>query len=772
MRVFRCALAYLCFAPILALAQSSVHSRILISGTPVGENTYVKNADGSFTSKSSLELGTTKLTSSATGHFKDGKLVDSIADTDGPNKAKVVFAKGKVTVTVGGKTGGGPWSDKTGSVGGNLHPQFYATTLLIAEKSILASPANKSVTVPTFVIDGGMVLPVKVTMLQPKQVVVNGKTVSARHFTIELAGISAEMFLGEDNTLVAEEVASQHIRFIEDGWDAVFVDPMAKFPELSQSTYKTRTDKGVHVRMRDNVELICDVVRPDDNEKHPAILVRTPYGRGSETAGGMFYATRGYAYVSEDCRGREDSYGSWDPFMNEGPDGYDTIEWVAKQPWSDGKVGMIGGSYAGSVQWSAAVLNPPALKCIVPEVSPPDAMRNMPYDHGIFMLYGGLWWSKIVAGRRTDFSTIKGDLPHPDKFATLPLSKVDDAVLGENLEFFDSWLARPTIGDWKGWDYTYHLADSHVPALHISGIWDGDEIGTHLQWAGMRELNRKDQWIVFGPWVHAFNTNNSFGGVEYGPDAIIDLDSVTLRWFDTWLKGKDVGLDKVPHVKLFVTGANKWITLPDWPAPSTPPKTLYFAKDSLSDAVGKADERMYTYDPAKDANYARVRADQDAGSTKIGRSITDSGLFLKTAAFEKDTAIAAPFKVKLYFKSSAVDTDFFAMIVDVAPNGEARLLGQPGKIRASYLSGMDAVRPLTPGQEYMAEIEPWDFAHEFKKGHRMGVVIVSSMFPAYARNLGTAEPILTATKMVVQKNTILMGEGHPSSISFYTLWEK
>jgi len=434
---------------------------------------------------------------------------------------------------------------------------------------------------------------------------------------------------------------------------------------------------------------------------------------------------------------------------------------------------MIGGSYSGYVQWASAVLNPPALKCIVPQVSPPDAMRNLPYDHGIFYLYGNLWWAQIVAGRRTDFSGLRSALPHPMKLDTLPLSKLDEAVLGDHLEFYDKWLSRPTIEDWKGMDFTYHLADVHIPALDISGIWDGDEIGTHINWTTMHSLGRDNQWIVFGPWVHAFNTNHSFADVEYGPDAIIDLDSVFLRWFDTWLKGKDVGEAKQPHVRLFVTGANKWVDYADWPDSTMQPRTLYLIKDGLANSSGADESREYTYDPAKDTvPQVFAKMDPSEATTKVSQLTVKGGIVLQSPVLEKDTAIASPFNVKLFFMTSALDTDFFVDVVDVDPKGVMRILGQAGKIKASYLSGMDAVHPLTPGKEYEANVTPWDFAHEFKKGHRIGLIVTSSMFPQYARNLGTAEPIKDATRIIVQKNTILMGKDHPSSFSFEVLWEK
>lgn len=763
----------LSLAPFLACAQETLKLDISVAGAKVGENTYQIAPDGTFSSKTSLDLGSMKIASTATGHIKNDRLIDSIADSQTPGgNAKVVFANGKVTVTAGTKVDSGAWKDTTGTWGSNLHPQFFVNTLKAAEKAIIDNPATKSAKVSAFFIDGGSIIPLQIRMLQPVSLSVDGKKVTAKKFSIELGGLTLDIMTDTSGRIVAEDVPAQKLRFLAPGWEGLFVDPMTKFPELSQATFKTRVERGVKIKMRDGVELVADIVRPVDEGKYPAILSRTPYGRSA--AEGQFYAERGYVFVSQDCRGREDSGGKWDPFVNEGPDGYDSIEWVGTQPWCTGKVGMIGGSYGGYVQWSAAVLNPPHLTCIVPQVSPPDGMRNLPYDHGVFYMYGNLWWAKIVAGKKTDFTGMRS-LPHPEKLNVLPLSKLDNAVLGEDLEFFNKWLDRPTLKEWKGMDFTYYMANAKVPALHISGIWDGDEIGTHINWHSMRDLGRKDQWIVFGPWVHAFNTNKSFQDVQYGPDAIIDLDSVFLRWFDTWLKEKPVNLEKISRVRLFVTGANKWTELPDWPAPSMKPVTKFLSNKGLRNTEGTKETRTYTYDPAKDNVIPKALLNipgEHEGSTKVSKEDLKKTQVFSTEPFKKDTAIAAPFKLKLRFKTSAKDTDFFISVLDVAPNGVTRVLGQHGKMRGSYLQGMDKMRALVPGKEYTAEVIPWDFAHEFKKGHRLAISINSTLFPAFARNLGTAEPIKNATKMVAQKNTILMGGPNGSSFSYYILWEK
>ena len=748
---------------------------IQISDSPVGENTYTVGADGAFSSATTLHVGSIVLDSTASGKFLSGRLASAKIESKNPGGlVKFDYANGKLSVTnPQGKTKTAPYNDKA-MLGASLHPQFWSGTLKqVADKAGMgAGEANLNV----LLVDAGQEIPVKFTALSNRQVTVGGKLQTARRYSVELVGMTAELDSDEAGDVVAFDVPVQHLRFLADGWDGLFVDALAKYPELSQATYKFRTESGVKMTTRDGVQLACDVIHPDDDQKHPVILMRTPYGRGTETVNAGFYASRGYVVVTQDCRGREDSGGVWDPFVNEGPDGYDAVQWAASQPWSNGNVGMIGGSYDGYVQWAAAVEKPPALKCIIPQVSPPDAMHNVPYDNGVFMLYLGLWWAKIVAGQHTDFSSLRSSLPHPLALSVLPLNKADDAVLGQHLEFYQKWLSRPTIKDWKGYDYTSHLDQVTIPVLHISGTWDGDGIGTAMNWAGMRALGRKNEWIVFGPWIHAFNTTHSLGDVEYGPDAIIDLDSLYIRWFDTWLKGKSVGLDSVPHVKLFVAGANKWITMSDWPSPDMRAKTLYLGQSGLNEDAGPSTSRSYTYDPAKNTGIPSILIDMDPAkaTTKLTLNSFDAkaSLILKSAPFKKKTAIAAPISVKLYFKTSARDTDLYATIIDVAPDGAMHTLGMSGKLRASYLQGMDRVVPLTPGKAYVATVTPWNFAYEFGVGHQLGLLIQSSGFPVFSRNLGTAEPISTSTKTMVQNNTFLMGKGHPSCLSFYVLWEK
>ncbi|MEZ0327618.1 MAG: CocE/NonD family hydrolase, partial [Fimbriimonas sp.] len=542
-------------------------------GTRCGSNTYDYNSDGTFTSTTDFAIGTIKFHSIITGQFVGGKLVRYAADADVPG-AKVVldWDGSKIKVTQGGKTAEKELKFDGDSYFGNIHPQLNMNLLRSIDYR-----KKEPQKVKTLLLDSGVVFEPSAKPLKEKP----SKAGIARLYEMHLGAVVAEYATDSMGRVVAMDVPSQKLRFVTEGWESLFVDPLAAYPELSQPTMATTTDRNVKMKTRDGVDLAMDIVRPAAPGKYPVILVRTPYGRGPATVDGGFYASRGYVFIAQDCRGRGESTGEWDPFVNERKDGYDAIDWASKQAWSDGKVGMIGASYGGLVQWAAAVERHPALKAIVPQVSPPDAMRNIPYDMGTFFLYGNLWWGKIVRNQAdVDMSSMASSLPHPEKFGTLPLSRVDDAVLGYNVPFFDKWLEREGSTTWPGYDWSTQLDRTNVPALHISGWWDGDLIGTQTNWASLRAAKKPNQWLIYGPWTHAFNTTSTLGDVDYGPTAIMELDSLYLRWFDTWLKGKSVAMEKVPKVRVFITGANKWMDLDDWPSTKSAERTLYLYADA------------------------------------------------------------------------------------------------------------------------------------------------------------------------------------------------
>lgn len=770
------AIAFSAILLVAGLAQAdTTHMRIMFAGSPSGENTFELNPDGTFKSTTKLVIGSITLQSDITGKFEGGRIVQyeshnvsatGTRSTLTLNAGKLHLQSGKIDRDLDLKVGQGPYF-------GNLHPQLTISALESVDFTKKTAQEIK-----VFSPDVGAMLAPRFTPMEPRKIARG----MVREIDMVLAPVEATYAIDDSHHVLLMEVPGQKLKFIADGWEALAKDPLAAYPELSQPDYKPITERGVKMRARDGVTLVQDVIRPDAPGKFPVILERTPYGRQAAEVEGPFYARRGYIFVTQDCRGRGDSNGEWDPFVHERKDGYDAVQWAARQPWSDGNVGMIGGSYGGVVQWEAAVERPPALKCIIPQVSPPDAFYNLPYDNGVFFLYGSLWWAKIVSSRTIDLSSFMSKLPNPEKFATLPLSKLDKAVLGGQVPFYSKWLARTGANDWAGFNYEDDLKKVTIPALHISGWWDGDEIGTMLNWAKMRALGRTNQWLVYGPWTHLFNTASKIGDTDFGPDAVIDLDSINLRWFDTWLKHKNVGMDKIPHVRAFVTGTNKWVESRDWPLSGSKTATLYLGGTGTiegSGSTGTLDWKApkgqapskYQFDPHNATIDKRI-LDPDPNkatmNVKFPKKAPGVTMF-KSAPLKETMTIAGPITLDLRFSTSAQSTDFFAQLLDVDAQEGYKIVGQPGKFRCSYLGGFDKPRALKPGKIYQCKFQIWDTAHAFPKGHRVCLLLTSVMFPVYSRNLGTIEPIATGTKMVVQNQKIYHDTKNPSSVTFQVL---
>ena len=337
----------------------------------------------------------------------------------------------------------------------------------------------------------------------------------------------------------------------------------------AKQTYGVKLELGVMVPMRDGVRLSTDVYRPDAPGKFPVVLQRTPYDNG--TAGyvkrGRFYASHGFVCVVQDVRGRGDSEGEFYPLRHEAEDGYDAQTWCGTQEWSTGNVGTRGGSYEGWTQVYSAPLNNPYLKAMMPNVTPPDPVKNIPVQYGAYALSMASWLAYTADRTLQDIS--QHDLMAI--YGSLPLSGMD-RLLGRNLKVWQDWLAHPGLDDyWRPMCYQEKLVDARVPALHLTGWYDDDQIGTTDNFTAMSQRardpeTRKRQKLVIGPWGHAGST---LGSIDYGPNAMLDLDALPLRWFRRWLLAEDNGIDREPPVRIFVMGANEWRDEQEWPLART-----------------------------------------------------------------------------------------------------------------------------------------------------------------------------------------------------------
>ena len=611
-------------------------------------------------------------------------------------------------------------------------------------------------------------------------------------FDTRLGGVEIRMFCDAEGLPVRFEVPAQSIVVTLEGHAVATSDEGRSVVDrgdwrklLSQPTHEVVHEAALRVPMRDGVELAADVYRPAGEGKFPAILIRTPYNRKNEGLGsGNRFAKRGYAVCVQDVRGRFESGGVFRPLHQETADGSDTLDWLAGQTWCDGRVGMIGGSYCGIVQWYAAKSGNPHLKAIVPQVAPPDPDENFPYEGGVFML-ATAWWAKVLT---TMDSNGGAGLPQgvdwAKLLATLPLSEVDGA-LGASHDWFDEWLAHPPtdIEYWSDARYQDQIPSMDVPALHITGWFDGDQPGALRNFPRMRreaksELARGGQFLVSGPWGHGFNATTRLGDVDFGSEGVIDLAALELRFFDRYLKGIENGIEKEDPAWVFVMEENRWRHEKSWPPEGMRETALYLGSDGdahkrngngklgpVAGAGGSAAADEYRYDPANPPTIPEESWNDVTGQTATMDLATlpdrDDALDYTSAPLAGPVELTGPFRAVLWTTSSAADTDYAVTLSRVDPSG--RMLRIAGGIqRVRYRNGKD--EPAPPGEVVQVEVDCWASSIRLRAKDRLHVEVISSAFPGYARNLGTLEPIATGKTIVVATNRVLHDAEHPSQV--------
>ncbi|HZT82351.1 MAG TPA: CocE/NonD family hydrolase [Gemmataceae bacterium] len=546
----------------------------------------------------------------------------------------------------------------------------------------------------------------------------------------------------------------------------------ARAPADDKADYKVKIDLGVRIPMRDGVKLVANVFRPDADGRFPVIVVRTPYGKGRDYKAGRWFARRGYAYVAQDCRGRHDSEGEFRPLRDEARDGYDTIEWAAAQPWSSGSVGTLGGSYLGWNQWLAATLRPPHLKCMVPLVSPPDPFYNVPYQYGAFCLMDFDWVNLTSDHDNQDSDELDRDAIYKH----LPLLTMDEKA-GRKSKTWREWVEHSTFDDyWKAVSYEAHYDRIDLPVLNISGWYDDDQPGTTRNFIALRKLGRKNQKLLMGPWPHRVNTVTKLGILDFGPSAQIDLRELERRWFDRWLKGVENGIDKEPPVRLFVMGANRWRDEDDWPPRRTRFTKYYFhsggranslfGDGSLStDPPRQEKPDRYRYNPERPTPFITELSSAQIGGPDDYRPVQrrDDVLVYTTEPMAEDMEVTGPVVVKLFAASSARDTDWTAMLLDVYPDGYALRLCD-GVIRARYRDSLEKPTLLEPGKVYAYTIDCWSTSMVIKKGHRLRVQVASAAFPKFDRNPNTGHEPGKDAELRVADQTVYHDAGRPSHV--------
>jgi hypothetical protein len=581
---------------------------------------------------------------------------------------------------------------------------------------------------------------------------------------------------------------------------------------LAAALEVVRFEENLMIPMRDGVRLATDVYRPARggtplDEKLPVLLQRTPYGKtgSSLVESARFFAANGYVVALQDVRGTYASEGVFTKYIGEGEDGFDTIEYLAKLPYANGKVGMWGTSYAAHVQANAAKLRPDALATIVLNMGGmSNGWDHKVRNHGAFELQQ-LTWAFRQLEAETEDPLVKEHLAHSpieSWLEALPLRKgLNPLSVAPNFE--DYILEMATHGDydddyWKHRDVNWqeHYDQTlDIPMVHVSGWYDSYAGGTIQNFVELSKRKTSPVYLLMGPWTHGGNTRSYAGDVEFGPEAARAgfPREFHLRWFDRFLKG-----GKAPAgepVEIFVMGTGdghkdangrlyhggRWIASASWPLPETKSVRHYFHGDgslSASPPAERESSTTYTFDPRdpvptmggafsstspvfEPGAYHQAEREGIYGAKLpfLPLSARPDVVVFQTEPLSSDVEVVGPIVVELHASSTALDTDFTAKLVDVYPPSSDFPSGfemnlTDGILRARYRNGPERQQLMTPGEIYRLEIEPFPTANVFKKGHRIRVDISSSNFPRFDVNPNTGEPLGRNRRMENADNTI------------------
>jgi hypothetical protein len=493
--------------------------------------------------------------------------------------------------------------------------------------------------------------------------------------------------------------------------------------------------------------------------------------------------------IAQDVRGRYASEGDWYPFKYESQDGYDTVEWAAALPYSNGKVGMFGGSYVGATQYLAAIAKPPHLAGICPSDTASNYHDGWVYQGGAFEQWFSESWTTGLADNTLSRRMELGD--DVVRWAqTLPLLSypVYATPSAAGLApYFTDWLAHSNYDDyWKQWSIEDHYAQIQVPVFSMGAWYDIFLGGTLRNYARLKneagtEAARRGQRLMIYVGGHAGGTAvGKIGAVDFGDKLPFDVDAVTLRWYDNLLKGIANGLDHEKPVKIFVMGKNDWREENDWPLErakttryylrSTKPANGLAGGGTLSTAAPLEEKPdQYVYDPNDAVPTIGGPLCCQPLPTGVGpqdqRPAEARGdvLIFSSPAFTQNTEVTGPISLDLYVSSSAVDTDFTGKLVDVWPNGFAQNLTE-GIMRLRYRNSQEKPELGIPGEIYHISVDLWATSNVFLPGHKLRLEVSSSNFPRFDRNLNSGEDQARGTHMIKATNVIYHDKSRPSAL--------
>lgn len=548
------------------------------------------------------------------------------------------------------------------------------------------------------------------------------------------------------------------------------------------------------VEMRDGVRLATWVWLPFESEApYPAILFRTPYKEhalGWARLGALAYRDAGYAVVFQLIRGVGDSEGHF-TMMNplDRTDGFDTIEWIAAQPWCSGAVGMDGSSYAGMTQLAAAVTQPPALRCIIPAVPSTHFFKDTPRFGGIFSRQHALGWTQF-----TDVDSLADLTPglwgnaaflaNPEiwhRLLSRPAIEAANGVLSEDRrQYYIDAASHDVLDDF----YTARMLgpDDYVriavPTMVVTGLFDGSMGSQHL-WEMLERHAPADveRLLLIGPWDHGqayVGGAQGYGSHEWGDKGAFDLAGARLAFFNKHLKGQGEGPQLPGRTTTFVTGANRWIASETYPHSGIREEAWYLHSEGLANLRGHGtldrfppenDEPSDSFLSMPDLPFVPVGAVLDPALVLDLRELErqEDVLVYTSAPLEESLTLHGRFVAELHVAADAPDCDVFCWLADLPPSGHTTQISR-GQLRLRYREGYDRQVPLTPDEVVKVRIEMDHVGHRLEQGHRLRLLIGSSLFPLLDPNPNTGEPTATAIEMRTARETVFHDGARPSRL--------
>jgi uncharacterized protein len=540
-------------------------------------------------------------------------------------------------------------------------------------------------------------------------------------------------------------------------WSRVAASVVRLAPPL---TTAVSVERGLTTKMSDGVELLADRWHPTNPSGGLAtVLIRTPYGRSVMGPLGRLYAERGYQVIVQSCRGTFGSGGEFVPVRNEQADGHATLEWVAAQPWFDGRLVMWGGSYLGLTQWAVAQDAPDFVRALSLQVTASNFRDSVVYPGGAFALETALAWLREVKNQELGWRTVlrtrlRGARVVSTSSDVLPIGKSDSAAIGEPMPFYQDWLAHDSPDDpwWDVVDFGRRL-DKVPPASFIGGWYDLFLRAQVADYEALRRTGRPAR-LTIGPWTHA------------SPALFAETVRDGPRWFDAQL-GERRRTSPLAPVRVFVMGSRTWQDFSTWPPAGEPERWYLGPSGTLSPTPpmdGEPDRYHYNpHDPTPAAGGPSLNVTTAGRKDQRRREQRRDVLTYTSPVLTEDRTVIGPLTATLYVRSTLEHTDFFVRLCDVSEKGKSFNLS-------------DGIVRLTPGSVMMEpdgvcrlDIAMWPTANTFRAGHRLRLQVSSGAHPLFNRNAGTGEPLATGANLRSADQEVFHDPEHPSSLTLHVV---